>query len=591
VRGGKYLTPWKTCSRKKRKEYMVNSRLRSVGFVAILALASMLAMLLTWSTLAESAPQTQTPPEGGVANIQLLGVNDFHGNLEPIANPSYRTPAGVDPITCGGTAAGGAAYLDAYLDRYTALDPDSTIRVHAGDMVGGSPLISSYFHDEPTIKATNLMEFDVGTLGNHEFDEGGEEMLRLINGGQRSDGLQFKEDAKGRLVNTSDPNFSGADYPYISANVVYAETGENVLPPYEIVERDGVKVGFFGVTTEETPDIVVPDAVAPFEFLDISETVDRYSRELQKQGVETIVVLAHAGGFHTTATEATGEIITETAEMKNKAVDVIIAGHSHSYLNTTVNGKLIVEGFSLGTAFDSVNLTVDLRTGDVIKSSAEIVPTCNNESITPDKQTAALVAKHDKQVTAIENRVVGTAAENITRTATPAGESALGDLIADAQRSYAGTQIAFMNPGGIRADIQAGDVTYGELFTVQPFDNQVVRMELTGDQIYRLLEQQFQVNRILQISGFTYTYNASNPAGQRITSATINAQPLDRNATYTVAANSFIATGGDGFTVFEEASATQQTLGSDLDALEAYIGSQQQVGVPADFGQRITKQG
>jgi 5'-nucleotidase len=199
--------------------------------------------------------------------------------------------------------------------------------------------------------------------------------------------------------------------------------------------------------------------------------------------------------------------------MRNKAVDVIIAGHSHSYLNTTVNGKLIVEGFGLGTAFDSVNLTVDRKTEDVIKATAEIVPTCNDASITPDKQTAALVAKHDKQVTAIENRVVGTASEDITRTATPAGESSLGDLIADAQRTYAGTQIAFMNPGGIRVDIQSGQVTYGELFTVQPFDNQVVRMQLTGDQIYRLLEQQFQVNRILQISGFTHTYNASNPAG------------------------------------------------------------------------------
>jgi 5'-nucleotidase len=177
------------------------------------------------------------------------------------------------------------------------------------------------------------------------------------------------------------------------------------------------------------------------------------------------------------------------------------------------------------------------------------------------------------------------------RTANAAGESALGDLIADAQRTYASTQIAFMNPGGIRADIQQGPITYGELFTVQPFDNQVVKMELTGDQIYRLLEQQFEVNRMLQISGFTYTYNASNPAGQRITSVPINGAPLDHNATYIVAANGFIATGGDGFTVFEEASATQQTLGSDLDALEAYIGSQQQVGVPADFGQRITKQG
>src|SRR5918998_1536241 len=359
---------------------MLTARVRSVGLVASLAMALMLAVTLLWTTSVQSKPA----PKSRVSEVQLLGVNDFHGNLEPIQNPSYRTPTGnvEGQIACGPNAegkiyAGGAAYLDAYMDSYAALDPKGTIRVHAGDMVGGSPLISSHFHDEPTIEATNLMEFDVGTLGNHEFDEGGEEMLRLIEGGQRDDGLQFKEDASGQPVNTSDPEFAGADYPYISANVVYADSGKNVLPPYQIVKRDGVKVGFIGVTTEETPDIVVPDAVEPFEFLDISETVDRYAAELQKKGVETIVVLAHAGGFQTTATEATGEIISETGEMNNMAVDVIIAGHIHSYPNTTVNDILIVEGFGLGTAFDTVNLTVDRKTGDVTEASARIVPTCN----------------------------------------------------------------------------------------------------------------------------------------------------------------------------------------------------------------------
>ena len=587
---------------------MTAGRLRSVGFLVSLCLALMLAATSIWTTSAQSAPKPV--PEPQTTSIQLLGVNDFHGNLEPIVNPMYTTPTGnvEGPIACGADAegvveAGGAAYLDAYMDRYAALDPDSTIRVHAGDMVGGSPLISSYFHDEPTIEATNLMEFDVGTLGNHEFDEGGEEMLRLIEGGQRDDDLQFKEDASGQLVNTSDPEFAGANYPYISANVVYADTGELVLDPYTIVERDGVKVGFIGVTTEETPDIVVPDAVEPFEFLDISKTVDRYSRELRKQGVETIVVLAHAGGFQTTATEATGEIITETAEMKNKLVDVIIAGHSHSYLNTTVNDILIVEGFGLGTAFETVNLTVDRATGDVIEASAEVVPTCNTNTenpIIPDTETAALVARYDEQVTTIENRVVGTATTTITNTADADGESALGDLIADAQRAYAGTQIAFMNPGGIRAPIEAGEVTYGELFKVQPFDNQVVRMELTGDQIYRLLEQQYQPQadgsireRILQVSGLAITYDESRPVGERIVSVTLSdGTQIDRNdtqTTYTVAANSYIATGGDGFTVFEEAGASQQTLGSDLDALEAYVGGQS-FGIPADFGQRINTQ-
>jgi 5'-nucleotidase len=280
----------------------------------------------------------------------------------------------------------------------------------------------------------------------------------------------------------------------------------------------------------------------------------------------------------------------------------VIAGHSHSYLNTTVDDKLVVEGFSLGTAFDTVSLTVDRKTGDVIESSAKVVPSCN-EGIQPDPETAALVAKYDEQITPIESRVVGAAATDITRDdSATAGESALGDIIADAQRTYAGTQIAFTNSGGIRADIKSGEVTYGDLFAVQPFDNQLVKMELTGDQIYRLLEQQWQpqangsVNtRILQVSGLKFAYDESKPIGQRVTSATLaDGTPIDRNDTktnYTVAANSFIATGGDGFTVFDEASATQQTLGGELDPLEAYFGSRQQVGIPPDFGQRITKQG
>jgi 5'-nucleotidase len=377
---------------------------RKWRFRAAILACTLLSVLSTiWASQAESAPETRASSKSGVTKIQLLGVNDFHGNLEPIANPTYSTPTGIveRKIACRGPA-GGAAYLDAYLDRKAARDPDGTIRVHAGDMVGGSPLISSYFHDEPTIEATNLMQLNVGTLGNHEFDEGGQEMLRLIKGGQRKDGLQFKEDASGQPVNTSDPKFSGADYPYISANVVYADSGKNVLKPYTIVKRDGVKVGFIGVTTEETPDVVVPDAVAPFEFLDISDTANRYAAELQKRGVETIVVLAHAGGTQTSATEATGEIISETAEMSD-AVDVVIAGHSHSYLNTTVDGKLVVEGFVLGTAFDTVSLTVDRKTRDVIESSAEVVPTCN-EGIQPDPETVALVAKYDEQITPIESR-------------------------------------------------------------------------------------------------------------------------------------------------------------------------------------------
>ena len=555
---------------------MTAGRFRSISLVVSLCLASMLAISLAWVAVAHGAAKPKPVPQNRITDIQLLGVNDFHGNLEP--------PRQVD-----GRTVGGAAYLASYLNEYEADNPKRTITVHAGDLVGATPLISSYFHDEPTIYAANLMGFDVGTLGNHEFDEGGEEMLRLINGGQRDDGKQFKDGPDGTPVNTSDPNFPGADFPYVAANTVYKDSGRTVLPPYQVVKRQDIKVGFIGVTTLETPRIVTPDAVAPFRYLDISNTVNRYARRLEAQGVESIVVLAHAGGIQTSAQEATGEIIDETSQMSD-AVDVVVAGHTHTMLNNTVDGKLVVEAFSYGTAFDAVNMRVDRKTKDVLSASADIVTTYD-DAVAPDPVVARLVSDYRTRISPISERVVGTASQDLTRTQDSDGESALGDLIADAQRDFAGTDLAFMNPGGIRADIASGPVTFGDLFAVQPFDNQVVRMELTGDQIYRLLEQQFEVNRILQVSGLEYSYDASKPAGQRITSATVNGSPLDRNATYTVAANSFLATGGDGFTVLKEGQ-NQQSLGNDADALEEYIsGLAQPFGPPADFGSRITKQG
>ena len=563
---------------------MVIQRLRSGLLPVTLVLAFVVAVTLAWAASAESKVSKPVPTDR-IADVQLLGVNDFHGNLEP-------------PRSLGGRTVGGAAYLDTYLDNYESANPERTIRVHAGDTVGASPLISSYFHDEPTIYATNEMEFDVGTLGNHEFDEGGQEMLRLINGGQRNDGFQFKDGVDGEPVNTSDPDFSGADYPYIAANTVYKSSGETVLPPYQIVKRDGVRVGFIGVTTLETPNIVAPDAVAPFNYLDISDTVNKYARQLQNQGVETIVVLAHAGGFQTSTTQAVGEILDETAQMSD-AVDVVVAGHSHSLLNNRVGNKLVVEAFSVGTAFDAVKMKIDRKTGDVTSSSADIVTTFD-DAVQPDPRTAQLVADYKARITPIAERVVGTAQTDISRTANAAGESALGDLIADGQREFAGADFAFMNPGGIRADIAAGPVTYGELFSVQPFDNQVVKMQLTGDQIFRLLEQQFQVDangnprtRILLVSGLKFSYNSTNPAGQRITSVTLpDGTPIDRSTTYSVAANSFIATGGDGFTVFKEGT-NPQTLGGDLDALEEHVSSLSQPFSAPDPAteQRITQQG
>jgi 5'-nucleotidase len=492
------------------------------------------------------------PPR--TVDLQVLGVNDLHGNLEP--------------SLVSDKPAGGVAWLASYLREAEAQNPKGTIVAHAGDTVGASPLISSWFHDEPTIEATNLMNFDVGTLGNHEFDEGGTEMLRLIRGGHREDGKQFKDG-----TDTSDPDFPGAEYPYVSANVVAADTGRPVLPPFTIIKREGIPVGIIGVTTTETPSIVVPDAVAPYEFLDLSDSVNKQVAVLHRLGVHTIVVLAHAGGFQDPGKDPAGEVLTETRQM-DPDVDLVVAGHTHSYLNTKVNNAVVVQAYKYGTAFEQVKLTVDRRTRDVTASSANVVTTYD-DGAQPAPDLASLVQTVKDRIAPVAQRAVGSSAGAVTRDTTAAGESALGDLIADAQAHEVGAQMAFMNPGGIRADLKAGPLTYSDLFSVQPFDNGMARMSLTGAQVKAVLEQQFRDagDKILQIAGLRETYDRSRAAGDRITGLTLpDGTAVDPAATYTVALNSFLATGGDGFTVFKQGTGVTSN-GSDIDALEHYVES------------------
>lgn len=514
------------------------------------------------------------PRPAGMADVRLLGVNDFHGNLEPV----------------GG--AGGAAYLAAYMDEYERRSPGGAIRVHAGDMVGVSPLISSYFHDEPAVRATNRMDFDVGTVGNHEFDEGGEEMLRLINGGQRSDGEQFKSGADGEPINTSDPDFPGAGFPYVAANTRYARSGENMPPPYRIVERDGARVGFIGVTTMETPEIVMPKAVEPFRFLDISETVNRYAAELQDRGVEAIVVLAHAGGDQLGPDEAVGEVFSETEQMSD-AVDVVVAGHTHNKLNSRVGDKLVVEAGKYGTAFSSVDLKIDRATGDVVDSRAEVVAT-DNDAMRPDPVVSALVEKYRREVAPISERVVGTAVGDVTAAETEAGESALGDLVADSERALADADLAFVISGGLREDIQAGTVTYGDLFSAQPQEDRLVKMTLTGREVYEELERQLEDGgHPMQISGLRFVYDSSKTAGPRVVSVTLpDGSPLNREADYTVVVKGFLADGGGEATVFENGR-DKEVVGTDIDALARYVEELPQPFTAPDpaTNPRITKQG
>jgi len=455
------------------------------------AFAAALLVALVGLNAGADPPDARERP--GTVELQLLGVNDFHGHLDP-PEPNV----------------GGAAWLGAWLDKAAISHPGRTIRVHAGDMVGASPLMSSHFHDEPTIEATNLMRFDVGTLGNHEFDEGGAEMLRLVR---------------------------GARYPYIGANTVDRDTGEPVLPPYQVVQRAGVKVGFIGVTTTDTPFFLLSEFARQYRWTDLSDAVNRYVPELQRQGVQAIVVLAHAGAFQS-GDDAAGEIVDEAREM-DPAVDVVVAGHTHSRLNVDVDGKLVVEALSYGVAFDRVRITLDRATGDVVSKSALVLPTPHAD-IEPDPDLLSLVESYRRRVAPLANRVVGYADHDLDN-------EEVDRVAADAQRAFAGADLAFLDSGNTRADIDAGPITYADAFEVQAYEHPVWRLYLRGSDVLAAMQQ--QQGKLL----------VSGPPPEAI-------RP---DVVYTVAANGILLKRAP----FDRAIEREQ-IGTDLQALVAWFERQ-----------------
>ncbi len=500
-------------------------------------LLSLLVVLVLVPLLTGFQPNKGPKP----IEVQILGVNDFHGQLNVTGQ--------VD-----GETVGRADYLAAYVKKYRKQNPH-TLLVHAGDMVGASPPVSSLLMDEPTIEILNKMRFDVGTLGNHEFDRGVKEMKRLIDGGYHPETGYF----------------SGAKFPYTVANVIDEKTKKPILPPFVIKRIQGIPIAFIGVVTKETPTIVAPSGVEGVEFIDEVEAINREVAKLKKKGIRAIVILAHEGGVQDNEGNVTGPI-ADIARKVDDEVDVIISGHTHTRINAMIDGKLVVQSHDYGKAFSKIDLTLDRRSKDIVTKNATIIKTAHN-GIKPDRQIAKMVEGYEKEVAPIINRKVGEAAHPITREQNAHGESALGNLIADAQRWKMEADFSFMNPGGIRHDIAAGEVTWGDLYNVQPFNNQMVTLQLTGDQIRRLLNQQWQgeTTRMLQISGLTYTWDGTKPVGERIvTIQKADGTPVEPNAVYTVAVNAFLADGGDNFTVLTEG--TNRVVGPvDLDALVDYI--------------------
>jgi 2',3'-cyclic-nucleotide 2'-phosphodiesterase (5'-nucleotidase family)/predicted AlkP superfamily phosphohydrolase/phosphomutase len=513
---------------------------------------------------------------------RLLGVNDVHGNLTS-TGLTYS-----DPYTGARDTAGGIATLSTYLKQAKASDPRNTLIVEAGDMVGASPPASGLLRDKPTLDALNAMGVDVGTLGNHEFDRGVTELLRQVQGGQ----------------STVDPSitFNKLNFPVVDANVISDATGKPLLQPYTIKNIGGVPVAFIGATTITTPTIVTTGATNGVHFTDEATAINGVVTQLQHAGVHAFVAVIHEGGSQATFPVGTvTDRINTIAAHLDPAVSVLISGHSHTVVDTRVGHTLVVQASSFTRAYDDVHLLIDRRSRTIEAAWASVQPVWKNlvplstdpaaPAIAPDPTVQSIVDAALAATDPITQRVVNTAAAAIPSQrdggANAAGESPAGDLVADSQRAFAHTDLAFVNTGSIRAGLQAGPVTYGALFTMQPFqDDFVDTFTMTGAQVWALLQQQLATGTggIMQISGLHYTYTGHQGAGT-ITAVWLgpvgdNSTPIanDASRTFTGTANSFMVGGGDGFTVLQTVSNIVQTADAELVPLVDYVA-----GLPNPF--------
>jgi 5'-nucleotidase len=532
--------------------------------------------------------------------LKIIAINDFHGYLQ---SPGHFQ---ADPKSAD-VPAGGIDVLAGYVEYLKAQNPYHVV-VSAGDLIGASPMVSGLYHDEGTIEAMNRLGLEISAVGNHEFDKGRQELLRMQSGGCFTGD---KNTCKGAEVGTAVP-FSGAKFQYLAANVFDEASGKTIFPAYVIKTYNSVPVAFIGLTLEGTPLTVRPGGVAGLRFANEASTINALVRQLRAQGIQSFVVLIHQGGWQ----EVKGTVdingcegaLQETpigaiVNQLDDAVELVISGHTHQayvcQIPNSAGRKIpVTSAASFGRLLTDIDVTVDTATKKVTGVTARnIVIDRSNTKITVDAGIKGLVDRYAALAAPISSRVVGSVTADITRA--PGRESPLGHLIADAQLEAtrdSGAVVAFTNSVGIRADLayssgaaDAGErkVTYGELFNVQPFQNNLVTMTLTGAQLQTLLEEQFkgcalgfpvgisppQSNQILQVSeGFTYAWNPAGATCNKVDAASIkvNGVTIDLTRKYRVTVSSYLAEGGDR--LFEFTRGTERVDGAkDVDALAAYF--------------------
>jgi len=471
--------------------------------------AALAALALAAPAAQADPPRRAEPRAQRTVEVQILGLNETHGQLLPLRRD--------------GRPAGGAATLAAFLQREEA-ENRRTLILDSGDFMQGPP-ISSFFEGASTVEAFNAIGVDSVAVGNHEFDWG-------------QDALQAR--------------IGEADFPFLAVNVRDAQTGEQPegIKPYVIENLRGVKVGVIGVANPDTKNVTLPAATEGLEFLNLEASADAVNdavAELRRRRVQTIVVAAHQG----LTAPAEGDL-AEIVERLSREVDLVLGGHIPLEFNTEINGIPVVQPYGNTRGYADAVLTVDRKTKDVVATDVQTDATWV-DAITPDREVAAIVERYQQQLEEALGKVVGEARTAITRARN--AESEMGNFVTDAMRTHlGGVDFAFTNAGGLRADIDAGPITLEEIYTVLPFNNTLVTMDLTGAQVVQVLEEGAASRYgVVQVSGLRWAFDADAPFGSRVTRVTLpDGTPIDPNATYRIATNNFMAAGGDQFTTLTQ---------------------------------------
>lgn len=518
-------------------------------------------------TVKSAAPVADAaPPAGAVVQVRILAFNDFHGNLKP---PTNKLPKMDAPV-------GGAAYFAAHLKKLAEGHPNTLI-VSAGDLVGASPLTSGLFHDEPTIEVMNAIGLSATTIGNHELDEGMDELLRLKKGGcHPKDGCKFE------------PNFPGAKFDYLAANVSKKSDNSLPLPAYVIKEVGGIPIALVGEPLEDTPHSVVPEGVAGLAFANEDKTANALVPEIRAKGAETMILLIHEGGEIRSpglddCVDFKGSIIP-IVEKLDPAFSVVVSGHTHQLYNCKVAGRPVTSASSFGRVITTIDLDIDAKTKKVIKAEAHNHAV--TQDIAPDPTVQAIVDKAIAAAAPIENRVVGKITDTLRGGGRDGQESTLGRVVADAEleatKKSAKAQVAIVNAAGIRADIlfpKSGDekedglVTYGEIFAAQPFGNKLYTMTVTGAELQETLGRELKGAGVYVSEGLVIKWDKESKDPPKLT---LNGKPVTPAQKIRLTTNNFLADRDPGL-----AKITDRQPGPlDLEALEAYFLAKKTISPP-----------